>query len=300
MRSVRSSLPAASGLPRRVPLHVAARVMFGGFINQFGWCFLGFGMIFVWIFGANADVAGLVAFQGPRTTVPATVTSSEPTGASEGGGEHSEGTPIYANHYRFEYQGKTYAGVSYATGNRLEPGSQVPVEIAGSNPRRSRIRGMRSATFGPIVLLVFIFPVVGLAFLGAGLWQSLKALRLLRHGEVAEGKVVEKKRTNMTINNRRVYRLTFAFTTRDGRKLRAIARTHQSELLEDEALEPLLYDPADPTRSTLLDHLPGGPRIGRQGEIWLQSAFWTLPLLVLPLLTVILNGFVIAWLLFSP
>jgi len=37
--------------------------------------------------------------------------------------------------------------------------------------------------------------------------------------------------------------------------------------LEDEALEPMLYDPLAPARATTLDHLPGSPRITAVGAL---------------------------------
>ena len=57
--------------------------------------------------------------------------------------------------------------------------------------------------------------------------------------------------------------------------------------------EPMLYDPARPSRATTLDHLPGQPRVTDDGRIevrgrwpgaWLHLLF--LPLLVLGVLVV--------------
>ena len=41
--------------PRRVGYLAWLPVLFGGSMNQFGWCFFAFGMIFVWLFVANCD-----------------------------------------------------------------------------------------------------------------------------------------------------------------------------------------------------------------------------------------------------
>ena len=46
--------------PRHVPWLVRSQVLFGGFASQFGWLFFGFGFIFVWIFGLNADFGGVL------------------------------------------------------------------------------------------------------------------------------------------------------------------------------------------------------------------------------------------------
>jgi hypothetical protein len=61
--------------------------------------------------------------------------------------------------------------------------------------------------------------------------------------------------------------MRFEFEADDGKRYQTVARTHQTEKLEDDKLEPLLYLPADPRQATLIDHLPGAPRINPDGTI---------------------------------
>ncbi|MCI5137665.1 MAG: hypothetical protein D3922_04445 [Candidatus Electrothrix sp. AR1] len=68
-------------MKREVPVTVWGNIFFGGFANQFGWIFFGFGMIFFWIFALNADVSFLL-FSGERVTVQGMVTDSRETSAS--------------------------------------------------------------------------------------------------------------------------------------------------------------------------------------------------------------------------
>jgi len=279
-----------AGPPRSVPLAVRAALLFGGFLNQFGWGFFGFGMIFVWVFGMRTDPLAWRDFAGDLQQVQGVVTRCEDTGASVGGSEHSRGTPIYAHHFRFEVNGQSYEGVSYTVGTQTKPAQAVTVEFPPGNPARCRIRGMQTAMFPPWLLLICIFPVVGFCFLTAGFLRGRRAIRLLKEGLVARGALRSKEPTNTRINRRTVYKLTFAFQDELGQTHEAVARTHEPERLEDDAEEPLLYDPVHPSRATLLDHLPGAPRIDDMGQIQTQSSARAMLTLVLPTITVIGHG----------
>ena len=70
----------------------------------------------------------------------------------------------------------------------------------------------------------------------------------------------------------------------------AIARTHEIAKLEDQAEEPLLYDPMRPAYAVMLDDLPGNPRINDNGNIQAGPASGTIMLLIIPLATIIGHG----------
>lgn len=279
-----------TGPPRSVPLLVRGRILFGGFVSQFGWAFFGFGMVFFWIFALNADLLGWYFFSGELETAKGVVTRSEETRASEGGSEHSEGTPVYKNHYRFTYGEWEYEGSSYATGRRKEAGKAVTIEFPRGDPERSRIRGMRTAVFGPMAALAAIFPAVGLCFIVAGLRKGRKAMRLLVHGKQGVGTLKSKEATGTQMNDQMVYKLTFEFVADDGRTYEAVAKTHQTHELEDDAEEPLLYDPIRPAYATMLDHLPGSPRIDANGSVQTDSAGRSLAVLFLPIISIAGHG----------
>lgn len=137
-------------------------------------------------------------------------------------------------------------------------------------------------------LLVLLFPAIGLAIISVGLRKGLRALRLLTHGIPAQGRLVGEEATNVQINDTPVMAMTFEFKTVDGRSARCVAKTHLTHDLKDDAEEPLVYDPEDPSVAVLLDDLPGKPRISeasvvrsREGRVW--------HLLALPVATVLLH-----------
>ena len=98
--------------------------------------------------------------------------------------------------------------------------------------------------------------------------------------------------TNTRINNQTVYKLTFEFTTDDGRRYEATARSHRPFVLEDEPQEQLLYDPYNPKKAVLLDSLPGEPDIDEWGNIQVANIGRSIRSLILPVAVVVINGLI--------
>ena len=244
--------------PRRVPTSLRVLSVFNGFA-LIGWFVFGFGMIFFWAFVGNSDVSFITLRNAAQTH--GKVTKVEETGASE------NDTTVMANHYEFSVAGRRFTGTSYTTGSRAAEGEDVQVEYSPGHPERSRIIGMRAGHFGPFVWFVTIFPLIGFLILWFSGKGGLKRTRLLRNGIFTTGTLIDKEPTNMTVNDRRVFELTFEFTARDGRKCEAKARTSTPERLQDEHAEPLLYDPDNPSEAYLLDEVPSRPEINGVGEL---------------------------------
>jgi hypothetical protein len=242
-------------------------------------------MIFVWVFAGNGDFSFLT-FRGPHEQASARVTRVDETGASE------NKSRVYANHYEFSVAGQPFAGTSYSTGNSATAGETVQVEYDASKPERSRIVGMRRAMFGPVVAFVVIFPLIGFALVYFALVTGMNRNRLLRDGVFATGKLIGKRPTNVSVNKRTVYELTFAFTAQDGRECEAKAHSSITDKLEDEAQEPLLYDPRDPSRAFVLDEAPARPRFNETGELRGRAGA-ALALMILPLIVIIGHGLVL-------
>ncbi|MCH7728073.1 MAG: hypothetical protein IH991_16590 [Planctomycetes bacterium] len=120
--------------------------------------------------------------------------------------------------------------------------------------------------FGPFAVIAGIIPIIGLGLLFVGVTKARTRLHLLRNGQQTTGTLVDKRATAVRVNNRKVYKLTFQFTTADSQTCEVVARSHRPEDLSDKD-EPLLYDPIFPNRATLLAHLPGSPEIDETGQI---------------------------------
>jgi len=275
--------------PRDVPLTVRLQVLFGGFLNQFGWFFFGFGMIFVWLFLPQADLTSFYRFRGQLDHTQGTITASQKTHFSEGGSKHSKGTPIYEHDYTFTVAGTTYHGVSYATGYTYKPGTSVTVQYPHGNPSVSRIQFMRRSAFGPSTLIILLFPLVGLVFLIPGLILGWKGDRLLAHGKVALGTFKSKEATKTEINHQTVYKLTFEFTTDTGETCQTTTRSCEPNRLELEPQHEIVYDPLTPSYATLVDGLPGSPHIDERGVIQPARFGSTVRISILPAAAIIGN-----------
>jgi len=273
--------------PRQVPLLIRLRLLFGGTSAQMGWFFLGFGMIFFWLFVFRGDFKSWTQFRGPLATAEGTVTDSRDTHDSEGGSKGSRGTPIYENEFKFVVDDRKYEGSSYAVGRELRIGQKVKVEYVPGKPQFARIRGMRSNLFGPGVLFVMIFPLVGIGIAVNGLRQGLKACDLLANGVQTTGNMISKEATNVKTNGRQVYKFSFSFKTPDGAVHTAVSKTQVTERFENPGAEPLVYDPNNPERAVMLDNLPGAPHITENGDIVVKKPWTAIALLIVPAATVI-------------
>ena len=255
-------------------------------MNQFGWLFFGFGSIFVFVFAANTDPMAMFAFRGELQHAKGVVSDCEESGFSEGGSENTPGTPVFRINYEFEYENEKYEGASFAKGKKLNSGVTVSIEFPEGRPERSRIKGMRTAAVSSFALLVLIFPTLGFFFWVFGFRSGWRTLGLLKHGEYTTGVLKSQEPTSTKINDRTVMKLTFGFTAESGEEYEAIAKTHQPEKLQDDPHEPLLYDPMNPARSTLLDHLPGAPQVNTEGQIKSGSPVTSLLCLLTPSISV--------------
>lgn len=245
--------------PRRVPLSLRIVNFFNGWA-QIGWGVFGFGMIFFWIFAGSADLSFLT-FRDPAGRATGTVTKVEQTGASE-----NEQT-ISASHYQYSVAGEWFDGKSYTTGGTPAVGEEVTIEYDEDSPRRSRIAGMRRGMFGPGVLFVTIFPVIGLGFLIPGTLTGRKRNHLLQNGILTTGKAVDRRPTNIRINNQPLWEVVFEFHDRHGQRRECCARATDTTRLEDEASEALLYDPENPTKAYVIDEAPARPTFDHNGDL---------------------------------
>lgn len=273
--------------PRRVPLALSIRVILGGMLGQVGWFLVGFGFIFVWAFDASGGVMSAIRFAGELATVEGTTTVWRELDLS------INEVQVYETSYTFEVGGRTYTGESYETGYYVPEGQRLPVEYRPSDPSISRLQGMRASAAGLVIAFVFLIPLIGLGFVRSGLISGLRARRLLSEGQLALGTLMSDEPTNAQVNNQPVRRLRFEFTAADGQTYSVFATTHLAAELMDDAQERLVYDPRHPGDATLIDELPGRPRIDARGDFEAGGArevVLALGNLVVPTVTIVGHG----------
>ena len=258
--------------PRAVPRRLVLRLYLGGPLALIGWAFAAFGMIFVLIFLPMSEIAAPDYDRTGRATIER-VTS---TSSSE------NNRTIFEVHYTFvDEGGTTRRGSSYTTNSGVSGDHEV--HYLASDPGESRLAGMRSRPFPAWIVFVAIFPLVGLIMAGSQIPGARRAVHLLRHGVETRGKLLHKKPSNTKVNGRPVMALTFEYEI-DGKTYQSVSKALDTKLLEDDPLEPMLYDPHRPSRATTLDHLPGKPSVGPDGELQVRpgTAAWVL---ILPIIT---------------
>jgi hypothetical protein len=274
--------PDLAAPPRRVSMPARAVIFLGGRMSMFGWVLLGLSMIFGWELIGKVHLAQR-QFGGEMSIADGVVTGSKRAG------RHSQGAPVYANHYVFTGpDGKEYDGVSYAAGTRLEEGRSVKIEYAADNPAASRIEGMRHDTQGFPVFVV-IFPLAGFVCIVAGAVRARKDYHLLVNGEVGVGKLKSKKRTNVFVNRRQVVNLVFQFTAKNGKSYFVSTKTNQPGKLQDQEYEGLLYDPRRPSRAVMVHSLPGMPKVDAMGNVRIGSSLQAVPSLLVPAAVIVEN-----------
>lgn len=278
--------------PRLVSLPVRLKLMLGGFSNQFGWLFFGFGLVFVWVFGGSDFFYNTAFFSGELAVTDGIVTQVEETNLT------INESSVYAYHYKYSVDEKTYTGNTRAFGGRYQVNNTADIEYVVSDHGRSRIKNL-STGIGWGSVLTVIFPIIGLIFMVSGIQKGTKGVRLLCEGKQAMGRLVSREATGTKINDQTVYKFSFEFEADDGRTYTAIGKTHLpgvftgentdqdgNQLKGGSVQEPLLYNPRTPSDAVLLDDLPGGPRIERNGAVRINLG-GVIPSMVIPCITVV-------------
>lgn len=274
--------------PRTIPFSIKIGNLFGGFINQFGWIFFSFGLIFVWTFTMQADLTSWYHFRGNKTETYGILTKVSPTDMT------INKRKVYKYEYSFEDEfGEGFTGISYSNNSSLSQGKKVLIEFPNNNPDISRIKGMTRGKIGLFGLFPLIFPLIGVFFMFFGIKKGLKANRLLTIGFLTEGKLIDKQITNTRVNNKPVIKLTFKFHARDGMPYKLVTKTHRNFLLEDNPTEKLLYDRRNPKKAIMLDTLNTAISITDEGIVNSKSIYETVKVLFIPIFSLIIHGTII-------
>lgn len=263
--------------PREVPAAIARQVTFGDTLTWVGSLLALIGGCLLAVFAPLTGARRAVQLLGDTETTTAVVLSVTSTST------RVNKATVQEIKYRFEdARGAPHVGTSYGT-SAPRKGQSAAVEYVRGSPEVSRLAGKQTGVFPLFALFpVSISGIVGLCMLIPGVLRGRRNVRLLRDGVPTTGRLVARRPTSTRINKQRVWELRFSFVTAEGRPCEAVARTHLVARLLDEAEEPLLYDPRDPTRAAMLDALPGNPRLDDAGRILGSHA--SVGVFVLPLL----------------
>ncbi len=269
--------------PRHIDLLSRLMILFGGTVQQMGWVFGGFGMIFFWVFVLNSEARFLLAFDGKWLDANGILTEVYATNSEV------NDRPVYAYRFTYNVDGHIMEGESFGTfREQYEANLPVPVQYKSRNPQRARIEGMSSSMLPVWTIFVCIFPLIGGMMIFSGLYQNIRALRLLVHGQFTKGTLKNKLATDISINNQEVFKYEFEFDV-DGKKEIARCKTHQGWKVEDEEQEIILYLPEQPQRNIIYDAIPIMPEINPRGELEPIPMHHSISLII-PVLAIVINA----------
>lgn len=249
---------------RKIPPVYYLKFLGGGVIGQVGWCFFAFGMLFFWALNVPASARELVAFYSRTDTASGIVSSVEETNMSV------NDEVVHRVGFTYLVAGNELKGISYLR-YRPDPTSMVTVEYLVSRPQFARIEGGSYAPFGGVALAAAIFPLLGLIMVIFPLSGNVRRLRLMRHGQVAQGRLEKAEDTNMSVNDETVVRYRFVFEDTQARQHRLVYKTHQTERITDDTKELILYLADKPAIACLLDALPGVAKLKADGVVQFEA-----------------------------
>ncbi len=260
------------GNKREISLPLRLKILFGGSIIQVLYGVFAFLMIFVLVFARDADFSDFTLASSVNTK--GNITNITQTNS------RINKRYVFAFDYTFLVNDKIYNNTSFSTDKSKT--NEVIVEYLAKNPRNSRIMGMRQKTFPIYVALIVLFPISILFILFFGLKTNLKAIWLLKNGEIGYAKVLRTETTNVRVNNRQVIRIFYEFEDKKGKKHTFSFKSHEPEKITDEAQEMLFYDANNPKRNILKDSSVAKIVLKENNKFKSPSFFQAIILLVLP------------------
>jgi hypothetical protein len=233
--------------PRPVPLPVICSAMFG-FSGSFGALFLILGLIGTLVFTRGLHPIDELRLALSQTNARGAITKVSGTDASE------KDAPVYEYEFVFTTRREEkVTGRSYFNGARWSVGESVTIEYVPDEPSITRIQGARISLFSPSALIILIFPAVGAFFFVSAAIRGWRQVILLRHGRIADARILSSRPTNMLIDDAHVVEYFFEIRTSAGDIFHGSSKALPSGRIGDEKIEPALYLPSNPNRSTLVD-----------------------------------------------
>jgi hypothetical protein len=261
-----------------------------GITGRLGAIFLISGLAFTVAFTAGYRPIEELRLAFSRTTARGIITAVSDINATE------NDETVYAYDFSFTTRREQkVTGVSYSSGERWRVEDRVTIQYVEDAPAIARIQGARSSMFSWWILFVLIFPAVGAAMFGSAVIGGWRQAGLLRHGEVADARILSTRPTGVTVNDTPVLEYSYEIRTAAGETFNGSAKALPSNRLGDEENEPALYLPSNPERSTLVDAISLRHPLdvdGLSGQWTSQEGFLTTGLYILTWIGVIvLTGY---------
>ena len=271
--------------PRHLSLYSQAVLLCSGLYSTIGWIFLGFGMIFFWIFTYNSAAMLWLSPKVDWEHAQGIIVKIANTNAYENEED------IYSLNYTYFANGQKHTGKGYMMDDDLLEGDEIAIQFNPKNVVHSKLTNGRQKMFSAWTIIILIFPLVGLGMLFYGIKANYKALKLIKTGSFSTGQMLSKEPTggHVSINevDYPIYKYEFQFFAK-GRDRIAECKTYKTHLVEDEVEEFILYDYVEPSVNVVYDAIPNAPDFDRLGQMK-QVSFKKAYFLIAPILTLLIH-----------
>ncbi len=251
--------------PRRLDVVTQAILLFGDMASQVGWLLVAMGSIFFWTVAVNSEARLFLEEMDVNWHSKAGFIISADTTMSLEGKER-----IWKYHHSFGLDGERYFGESYSVGKKFDARQTVYISYDAANPHNNYITGLRRKEFSSKADWFLLVPLFGFLLLLLPIRYNLRVIRLLKIGDFTRGKLVNKYPTGETIKKGGTvmpeFRYSFEFEYK-GVKYLANCRTHQTDKVEDEETEIVLFDRYEPHYNLVYDAVQNVPHINEEGHM---------------------------------
>lgn len=272
--------------PRRLDIITQAVLFCGDAASQFGWFLLAMGSVFFWVVAIHSEARTWVDERNVDWQSKAGFVIAADSLIAQ---EHGE--KIWKYRHSFALDDYRYFGESYSVGRKFDAGQIAYIRYDTNNPQKNYMVGLRRNEFSSKADWFLIVPVFGLLLLSLPMRYNFKVIKLLKIGDFTRGKMTNKYATGETVKKGGTvmpeFRYSFQFTHNEEPFI-ATARTHETDKVEDEETEMVLFNRYEPTFNLVYDAVPNVPHINEEGimEPIRGLKAWVL---FLPVFTVVLN-----------
>lgn len=274
--------------PRHVPFDLKVSLLCNFFV-LFGSFFFAFGMIFFWVFIDPYAIYKDIILHNDHKNTEGTITDIRDTNVS------INKERVLGYKYTFSHDNEDYSGESFMTRKRLNEGNNVKIIFHPDNPHISKISGTNLNIGGYASLFVLIFPLVGLTLAFFGYKSGSKQLSMLKSGIITHALVSDVKKTNVTVNNRRVFKVKMEYQDSRGGTHTNYHSTTEPSVLTDEPTELILYNPQKPSDFWPIDDMEQKLDIDERGDLIPPKDTKALLYLFLVLICFIPHLFILAY-----
>ena len=237
---------------REVPFGIILTIFFSDVSSIIGVAFTAIGTLFLIVFGSFFFDSDSIKIAKDDPFASAVIQEITPTNTT------INDELVYKYTYTFQTpDGEKHSGSDNHFLNGDSQGDTIIIQYAYANPNISMLTADDDSMIPWwIILLISIFPIIGILMIGFGIRKLKRSINILNYGETAWGTYKGQEPTGSSVNEEIVYRLFFTFTAHDGKEYTAQGETHKTYRLRDEEQELVIYNTSDPSQAFPVDAYP--------------------------------------------